>query len=70
MCVIWEPCIIYVKPIRAKKKSYSWKVGKKGQKSFNICLIDIYVDNSFVGIRELILTDKSCKCWLKNVGIL
>ena len=54
-----------------EKKSYLWKVGKKGWKIVNICLIHthththIYVDNSFVGIRELIPMDKSCKCYLK-----
>ena len=59
-----------MKLIRAKKKKKVTleKLVKKIQKIFNICLIDIYVDNSFVDIRKLILIDKSYNCWLKNGG--
>ena len=51
-----------------KKRVIHEKLAKKGQKIFNICLIDIYVSNCFVGFRELIPTYKSYKYQLKNCG--
>ena len=53
---------------KKKKVALEKLVKKKRQKIFNICLIDVYVDNSFVDVRKLILTDKNYKCWLKNGG--
>ena len=45
-------------------------MGKKGQNFFNIYLIDIFVDNNFISVKELISIGKSYKCWQKKVGIL
>ena len=50
-----------MKLVRPQKKCYSLNVGKKGRKICNICLIDIYISNRFVGVRKLIRMDKSCK---------
>ena len=44
-----------------EKKNYLGEVGKKGWEIFNISLIDISMGNSFIGVRELIITNKICK---------
>ena len=43
----------------------SWQ---KRWEIFNICLINTNINNSFIGIRELIPTNKIYKCLLKNNG--
>ena len=51
---------------KKKKKKLFLKRCKKWQKVFNICLIDIYISNSFVSDKKLIPTNKNCKYWFKN----